>query len=118
MTKSPIIGPGEMPSVLAEFLTHDELRSREFWKHFDNRRASRQVPVPDLHECIDKAVYYDDCHNIDARLVESLIVPEDIKLYQDIVRFVFEDFINEPASPLTLIQFKAQLTRRMEQLGF
>lgn len=118
MRKSPIITPDQMPEVLNEFLTHDEVRSREFWKHFGQRKASRQIPVPDLHGCINKSIHYDHNHHIEARLLETLVFPEDRPLYEDLVRFVFEDFINEPKSTLTLMQFKAQLARRMEQVGF
>lgn len=118
MSDSPIVGPDAMPGILDQFLSRDEMRSREFWKYFDGRMARRRIPVPDLHECVDKAVYYDNENNIDARLIETLIIKDDIKLYHDVVHFVFEDFINTPASPLTLAQFKAQLTRRLEQLGF
>jgi len=118
MSKSPIIHPKEMPKILTEFLTHDEVRSQEFWKHFGQRKASREIPVPDLHECIDKSIHYDHNHHIEARLLETVVFPEDRQLFQDVAKFVFEDFINEPKSVLTLKQFKAQLARRMMQVGF
>lgn len=117
MSKSPIVKPSDMPEILNEFLTHDEIRSREFWESFKDRRASSNIPVPDLFDYIQHAIYYND-HNIDVRLGESLVQPEDVKLFQDVARFVFEDFLNEPLSDMTLTQFKAQLTRRLEQLGF
>lgn len=117
MDDSPIVNPDEAPSILNEFLSRDEVRSREFWKHFNDRRASREIPVPDLFDYIDHAVYYDN-HNIDVRLGELLLPPVDVKLFRDVVQFVFEDFLNAPLSNLTLRQFKSQLTRRLEQLGF
>jgi len=117
MGESPIINPDELPTILNEFLSHDEVRSREFWKHFGNRRASCEIPIPDLFGYIDHAVYYDK-HNIDVRLGETMLPPEDVELFRDVSRFVFEDFLNAPASNLTLRQFKNQLTRRLIQLGF
>ena len=118
MSDSPIVGPEQMPEILDEFLSRDEIRSREFWAHFENRRATHKIPMPDLYDCIRNVVCYDEHNSIEARHLETLVAVEDRALFGDVVRFVFEDFLNEPASPLTLQQFQAQLTRRLEQLGF
>jgi len=123
--KALILPPGlsraELEKRFKEFMKEDELVSREFWKHFGRRRASKRMPVPSIVDCVDVAVCYDEQNQFDLRMLMMLIHPEDIRFFIEVAEFVSERYSNnpdKPAGPLTLRQFKADLSRRMAQLGF
>lgn len=111
----------ELLKRFKEFMIEDELISREFWKHFGNRRASLEMPVPSISDCVDAAVCYDAENQFDLRMLISLVYPEDRRLFVDVAKFVAERYVNNPNKPtsqLTLRQFRVDLSRRLAQLGF
>jgi hypothetical protein len=104
-----------------EFMVEDEYASKLFWKHFGSKRSSREMPVPSIQGAIDAAVNYDDQMQFDVRMLLLLVHPEDKPLAIDVCKFVSERYVNNPEKPagqLTLRQFKADLARRMCELGF
>lgn len=123
--KALILPPGlsraELEKRFNEFMEEDKLVSREFWKHFGKRRASKRMPVPSIIDCVEASVCYDEQEQFDLRLLIMLVHPEDKRFFIEVASFVSEKYVNnpnKPAGPLTLRQFKADLSRRMAQLGF
>jgi hypothetical protein len=114
----PEMSRNELEKRFKEFMEEDELVSKEFWKHFGRRRASKRMPVPSIFDCVEAAICYDDQNQFDLRLLITLVHPEDKHFFIEVAQFVSERYTNKPAGPLTLRQFKADLSRRMAQLGF
>jgi len=111
----------ELEKRFKEFIVEDELVSRDFWKHFGKRRAQFRMPIPSIFDCVENAVCYDAENNFDLRMLITLVFPEDRSLFVDVAKFVAERYVNNPSKPasvLTLRQFKADLSRRMAQIGF
>jgi hypothetical protein len=118
---NPAMVKGELERRFKEFMEEDEYASRHFWKHFADKHAMMRVPVPSLLDAVHAAVCYDYENQFDLRMLISLIHENDKSLFIDVAKFVSEKYVNnpeKPASPLTLMQFKADLTRRLAQTGF
>ena len=121
MSKESIIGRNakdEFLKLFKEFMDEDELISKEFWKYFQHKTATKQIPVPEIEKAVDAGTHYNSINEIDCRLLLTLIHPEDKRLAIDVIKFVGERYMNKPASDLTLRQFKMDLTRRLLQVGF
>ena len=109
-------------SELFEHFIEDHLYdTKQFIKHFQNKRACISIPFPSLLDVVKNSVCYDAANNFDLRILMTLISPLDKKLFKDLATQVSERFVNNPntpKSPLTLLQFKILLAYRMSQLGF
>jgi hypothetical protein len=108
----------KLRKIYDEFMSEDEYHSKSFWKHFENRKASKTMPVPDLSKAIELGVVYDSNNNLDVRMLLTLVHPEDKSLAIDIAKFVAERYVDKPATVLTIAQYRADLHRRMCQVGF
>lgn len=95
--------------------------TRQFLKHFGDKRALVEIPVPSLLDHVKNTVNYDAHNQIDVRLLIITVIESDRPLLIDLCNQVGERFVNNtdrPKSPLTLMQFKVMLAYRMSQLGF
>ena len=118
---NPSMAKEELEKRFKEFMEEDEYASKHFWKHFGNRKAEHAMPVPSLLDAVHAAVCYDAENQFDLRMLITLVFERDRPLFIDVAKFVAEKYVNnpnKPAGPLTLLQFKADLTRRMAQVGF
>lgn len=107
--------------LFARFVDEHLYDTKQFLKHFQDKRAVIQLPFPSLLDTVKNSVCYDEQNNFDLRILMTLINPMDKKLFVDLVKQVSERFVNNhntPKSPLTLMQFKVLLAYRMAQLGF
>lgn len=108
-------------NLFSEFYEEQLYDTKHFLKHFSDRRALVEIPVPSLLDHIKHTVCYDAEDQFDLRLLIMTVVPQDRKLLIDLCKQVSERFVNNPnrpKSPLTLMQFKVILAYRMAQLGF
>lgn len=118
---NPRMAKEELARRFKEFMEEDEYASKHFWKHFGNRRANMCMPVPSVLDAAHAAVCYDAADQFDLRMLITLIQDKDKPLFIDVAKFVSEKYVNnpeKPAGPLTLVQFKADLARRLVQVGF
>jgi hypothetical protein len=142
MTDKKIYMPGEKrqlpPTIEDEYLpkaiTRDQLGgifedfvedhlydTKQFLKHFGDKRAALEIQVPSLLDLVKASVCYDSEDRFDVRLLVAFVGPIDRKLLIDVIKQASERFVNNPKtpkSPLTLMQFKVLLAYRMAQLGF
>lgn len=103
---------------LNEFIVEDELVSKEFWRSFQDKRASKRIPTKRLFDVVKNLVRYDTQQQFDLRPLMTLVSYQDKPLFRDIVHFTVQRYMEKPLSDLTLQQFQADLTRRLIQVGF
>lgn len=116
-----IIDPRQA-KFIADFLEDDKIISADFRKHFENRRANVRIKLPppynSLTDLVNHEVSYDHNNQLDVRRMINYISKIDRKLFTDLARFVGERYIEKPAGQLTLMQYRADLARRMLECGF
>jgi len=118
---NPNIAKEELEKKFKEFMEEDEYASKHFWSHFGSRHPYMRIPVPSVLEAVQNGVCYDSENCFDLRMIITLVHPKDRSLFIDVAKFVSEKYVNnpsKPAGPLTLMQFKADLARRLAQIGF
>ena len=108
-----------LEKVFSTFMKDDAYDSAQFFKHFEHRKA--EVPlimIDSLMDLTKNSICYDEHKKFDVRILLTLIHPKDKKLFIDVATQCMERFQGQPASILTLTQYKAVLARRMAQVGF
>jgi hypothetical protein len=119
---NPNMADEELQRRFKEFMEEDEYASKHFWRHFGERKARMAMPVPSVLDAINAGVCYDAENQFDLRMIlMTFIHDHDKQLFIDVAKFVAEKYVNnpsKPAGPLTLMQFKADLARRLVQVGF
>ena len=108
-----------LEKIFNTFMKDDAYDSQQFFKHFATRKA--EVPLVMIDSLMDltkNSICYDSQNKFDVRILLTLIHPKDKKLFIDVATQCMERFQGQPASVLTLTQYKAVLARRMAQVGF
>lgn len=117
----PALTRDDLGTIFEDFVDEHLYDTKEFLKHFGNKRAIIMLPVPSLLDLVKASVCYDAADKFDLRLLVNFVGPVDRKLFIDLATNVSERFVNnynKPKSPLTLMQFKVLLAYRMNQVGF
>jgi hypothetical protein len=107
--------------IFEDFVDDHLYDTKQFLKHFGDKRAALELQVPSLLDLVKNSVCYDEQDRFDLRLLIMFVGPIDRPLIIDLIKQVSERFVNnpdKPKSPLTLMQFKVLLAYRMAQLGF
>jgi len=111
----------QLGELFSNFVEEHLYDTKHFLRHFGDKRAAIEIPVPSLLDLVKASVCYDAEDQFDLRLLVMAVGPIDRPLLIDVIKNVSERFVNnpdKPKSPLTLMQFKVLLAYRMSQLGF
>lgn len=110
-----------LSEIFFKFVDDHLYDTKQFLRHFQNRRAVVELPYNSILDLVKNSVCYDEQNQFDLRILYACIAPMDKKLFIDLATQVSERFVNNPntpKSPLTLMQFKVLLAYRMSQIGF